>query len=136
MEKHSVDIIRFGDPQSEKDHLLNDINSGVGYHMERSFPDTANGGSFYFTAKITARVIKLLNTYNGGNGGNRRFDIFIDDVKIASENLKGDKPGEYIEQAYIIPESCAKGKSSITIKFQGLPGNIAGAIFESRILAQ
>jgi len=104
--------------------------------MERSFRNAPNGRSFYFTAKVTAGVLKLLNTYNGGERGNRRFDIFIDDVKIASENLKGDKPGEYIEQAYIIPENCSKGKSSITIKFQGLPRNIAGAIFESRILAQ
>ena len=136
MEKHTVDVVRFGDQQSEKDHLLDGINTGVGSHMERSFRDAPNGGSFYFTVKVSPGLMKLLNTYNGGDGGNRRFDIFVDNVKIAEENLKGDKPGEYIEQAYSIPESCTKGKSSITIKFQGLPGNIAGAVFESRILTQ
>ena len=136
IEKHTVDVVRFGDQQSEKDHLVSGINTGVGTHEERSFRDAPNGGSFFFTVKVSAGMLQLLNIYNGGDGGNRRFDIFVDDVKIAAENLKGEKPGEYIEQTYIIPVSCTKGKSFITIKFQGLPGNIAGAVFESRILTQ
>lgn len=134
MEKHTTDAIRFGEQQSEKDHALDGINTGIGTYMDRTFRDAPNGGWFSFNLKVKEGRLLLLNTYNGSDGGNRAFEIFADGIKISSEVLKGEKPGEYIEKEYDIPETITKGKDSINIKFQAIPENIAGAFFESRIL--
>jgi hypothetical protein len=134
MEKHTTDVIRFGEQQSEKDHGLDGINTGVGTYMDRTFRDALNGGWFSFKLKVKEGRLLLLNTYNGSDDGNRAFEIFADGIKISSEVLKGEKPGEYIEKGYDIPETITKGKDSINIKFQAIPENIAGAFFESRIL--
>ena len=134
MEKRTIDVVRFGEQQSEKDHDLTGENTGVGSYMDRKFRDAPNGGWFSFKVKVKDENLQLLNTYNGGDAGNRAFEIFADGIKIGDEALKGDKPGQYIEKSYTIPKNITKDKDIITIKFQGLPKNIAGAFFESRIL--
>lgn len=133
LEKRTVDLVRFGEQQSEKDHDLVGENTGVGTHMDRKFRDAPNGGWFSFKVRVIEANLQLINTYNGGDGGNRAFEIFADGVKIGEEDLPGKNPGKYIEKSYEIPKKLTKGKSSITIKFQGLPTKIAGAFFESRI---
>jgi len=37
------------------------------------------------------------------NGGNRIFDILINDRIIATEHLKAEKPREFVEYVYPIP---------------------------------
>ena len=135
-EKRTVDLVRFGEQQSEKDHDLLGENTGVGTHMDRKFRDAPNGGWFSFKVKVMDADLQLVNTYNGGDGGNRAFEIFADGVKIGEEDLKGDQPGKYIEIIYEIPKAIVKNKQTITIKFQGLPHKIAGAFFESRIITK
>jgi DUF1680 family protein len=134
IEKRTVDLVRFGEQQSEKDHDLTGENTGIGSYMDRKFRDAPNGGWFSFKVKVKPGSLQLLNTYNGSDGGNRAFEIFAEGIKIGDEVLKGDKPGEYIQKSYTIPADLTKDKDSLTIKFQGLPKNIAGAFFESRIL--
>ena len=134
LEKRTVDLVRFGEQQSEKDHDLVGENTGVGSHMDRKFRDAPNGGWFSFKVKVTDADLQLINTYNGGDGGNRAFEIFADGIKIGEEDLKGNSPGKYIEKSYDIPKDLTNGKESVTIKFQGLPHKIAGAFFESRII--
>ena len=134
IERRTIDVVRYGEQQSEKDHDLTGRNTGVGTHLERKFRDAPNGGWFSFKVKVISGALQLLNTYNGGDGGKRAFEIFADGIKIADEALKGDNRGRYIEKAYTIPENITKDKDTITIKFMGLAGNTAGAFFESRIV--
>ncbi len=134
IEQRTVDVVRFGEQQSEKDHALTGENTGMGSYMDRKFRDAPNGGWFSIKVKVVPGDLQLLNTYNGSDGGNRAFEIFADGTKIASESLHAEQPGHYIDKQYAIPKNLTVGKDTITIKFQGLPNNIAGAVFESRIV--
>jgi hypothetical protein len=80
--------------------------------------------------------VELIATYNGGERGNRQFDILVDNIKIFSENLKGEKPRQFTDHLYAVPFELTKGKSRIVVKYQALPKNIAGALFEIRSARQ
>lgn len=47
----------------------------------------------------------------------REFSIFVDGVKVGTQVLNNNKPGELYHVFYEIPLSLTKGKSSVTVKF-------------------
>ena len=137
IEKRTIDVVRLGEQQSEKDHNLTGSNTGVGSYDERKFRDAPNGGWFSFEMKVdTNEPVELIATYNGGERGNREFDILVDDVKIFSENLKGEKPRQFVDHIYPLAVVQTKGKSKVVVKYQALPKNIAGGLFEIRLARQ
>lgn len=62
------------------------------------------------------------------------FDILVDGVKIASQSLHNDKPEEFFDVTYAIPEELTRGKSKVTVRFQAKPHNIAGGLYGVRII--
>jgi hypothetical protein len=66
----------------------------------------------------------------------RVFDILVDGTPVATQKLDRQKPGEFVEVAYKIPSSLAAGKERVTVKFQAHPGNIAGGVFDIRLLRE
>ncbi len=77
--------------------------------------------------------LELIATYNGGERGNREFDILVNDTKIFIENLKGEKPRQFMDHTYAIPLEQTKGKSKVIVKYQAKPKNVAGGLFEIRL---
>lgn len=134
MERRTVDVVRLGEQQSEKDHELTGSNTGVGTHDERKFRDAPNGGWFSFRVKVKDAPLSFVATYSGNDGRGRAFSILADGVLIAEESLKAEKPGAYVEHVYAIPAAVTTGKTFVTIRFQAKPGNIAGALFEARVI--
>ena len=63
--------------------------------------------------------VSLVCSYWGSETGPRTFDILADGIKIATQSLQNDKPGEFFDVTYAIPASVTRGKSKITIRFQG-----------------
>jgi hypothetical protein len=74
----------------------------------------------------------LIVEYWGGYTGSKTFDILVDDVKIATENISNKKPGEFIDVTYEIPQNLLVGKSQITVKFLPHEGHRAGPVFGVR----
>ena len=73
--------------------------------------------------------------YWGAEWGGRKFDIYIDDEKLLSEDNTGRwNQSRFFNVEYDIPDSMLKGKSSIRVKFQSVPGNTAGAVYYVRLL--
>lgn len=137
IESRSVDVVRLGEQQSEKDHDLTGNNTGIGSYDERKFRDAPNGGWFSVEMKVDpANPVELIATYYGGDRGNREFDILVDNVKLFSENLKGDKPRQFVDHVYLIPFEQTKGKSKVVVKYQAIPKNIAGGLYEIRLVRQ
>ena len=73
-------------------------------------------------------------TYNGGEAG-RTFEILANGTRLATVELKGERPGELVEKTYPIPaETLAAAKDgNLTIKFQAASG-LAGPVFDVRLL--
>ena len=134
IQKRTVDELRIGEMQPERDHNLQAMNSETGEAGGRKWRHAVNGGWFSFDMAVTDRYpMQLICTYWGGDKG-REFEIWIDGEKISTQKLSGEKPNSFIDIDYPIPSRLVMGKSKINIRFQALPGNTAGGLFGCRII--
>ncbi len=131
----TIDMIRIGEMQPERDHNFKGEKTNTGEALGRKWRDASNGGWFSFTLGTKGNSnLQLVCTYWGSDYGGREFEILIDDVKIASQKLESEKPNQFFDVYYDIPEKLLQDKKSITIKFKAMPGKIAGGLFDCRLL--
>lgn len=134
-EEKTIDFFRIGEMQPERDHRL--------VASERSYVSDALGRmgrearrDHYFSFEMnTMQIIScnLLMTYIGDDR-DRKFDILVEGVKIATENWMGGKTGKFYDVAYRIPEELLRGKEKITVRIEANYGKTAGRIFGVRIV--
>jgi len=131
----TVDILRVGETQSERDHNLKGERTWAGQHRGRKWRHAVGGGWFSFDMKVQPDVENtLVCTYWGSDSGGRAFDILINDKKTATEALLGKVPGKFYNVTYTIPAELTKGRDKVTVKLQAHPNNTAGGLFGARTL--
>ncbi len=110
-------------------------NSRTGEFHGARWRDAANGGYFTFDLPVDpSGESALAVTYWGGDAGNCRFEVRVEGVRIAEQTLENNRPGEFFEVRYPIPPALTRGKSRVTVRFQALPGAVAGGVFGARIV--
>ena len=134
-EARTVDQVNPGEQQPETDHKLAGAQTRTGEFRGRKWRDTANGGWFSYNVKVQPdQPMTLVCTYWGSDGGAREFDVLVDGEKIATQKLQNNKPGEFYDETYRVPEKLTHGKKSVTVKFQARPRQMAGGLFGLRVL--
>jgi hypothetical protein len=110
--------------------------SNRGNNMNRMFREARNGGYFsYDLATNSETSLGLQVKYWGAEWGNRKFDIFIDDERLVSEdNTNRWNQSLFKDVVYNIPDTMVAGKKSIRVKFQSLRGTTAGAVYKVRLI--
>lgn len=137
IEEKTIDIMRIGEMQPEREHNLQGKETYAGDAESRKWRDARNGGWFSFEMKVNPSVNNsLLCTYWGGDGGGRIFDIMVDGTVIATEQLKQEHPNKFFDVEYKIPAGLIKNKKIITVKFQAHPGKMAGGLFGCRTIKE
>jgi DUF1680 family protein len=135
LQKRTVDFVAPGEQQPEADHYMEKQNSNTGNYLDEFWRDARNGG--YFSYRLTTnneKNLSLIVRYWGNERGNRKFDIYIDDAKLITENTEGKwNQQKFREVEYDIPAAMITGKERVRIKFQALPGNTAGAVYYIRL---
>ncbi len=136
LEKRTIDYVATGEQQPETDHAMQKENSNTGNNLNQFYRDARNGGYFsYDLATKSETNVSLLLRYWGAEWGNRKFDIYIDEEKLLTEdNTNKWNQSLFKDVVYPIPDSLMKGKSHVRIKFQSLRGSTAGAIYIVRLL--
>ncbi|TAL00996.1 MAG: glycosyl hydrolase [Verrucomicrobia bacterium] len=135
LEERTVDSFQPGEMQPERDHNVQGDKSGVGEHQGRKLRHAWDGGWFSFEVAVpTNAPADLVISYWGSETGKREFDVLVDGEKIATTSLRQDKPEEFWDKVYPLPESLTRDKSRVTVKFQAKPGNYAGGIFGVRVV--
>ncbi|MHB0956761.1 MAG: beta-L-arabinofuranosidase domain-containing protein [Pirellulaceae bacterium] len=131
----TVDILRIGEMQPERDHQLSGERTGAGEHRGRKWRHATDGGWFAFEISVDGEGSnELLCTYWGSETGQRTFDILVDGQKIAEQSLRNDRPNQFFDVCYPIPAELTKGKQRVTVRLQAHPNNFAGGLFGCRIL--
>ena len=134
LELYTVDVIRIGEMQSERDHNVEGEKTEAGDALGRKYRHAVDGGWFSFDMKVTAnKPQQLICTFWGGEQGERVFDILIDGNKIATQTLLNNKPGTFYEEIYNIPQEILKGKNLVKVKFQAYKGKMAGGLYGCRV---
>jgi DUF1680 family protein len=135
IEEKTIDNFRIGEMQPERDHNLKaSERSYVSDAIGRMGREARRDNYFSFEMK-TNNVIgcNLLLTYIGDDK-DRKFDILVEGVKIATEDWKGGKTGKFYDVEYKIRDELIKGKEKITVKIEANYGKTAGRVFGARII--
>lgn len=128
--KRVIDEVAIGQSHSERAHGLSGQGMASGVHQARHWRHASPGGFFSFKMKVLPdKPTDLFCTYWGSDSGERRFDILVDGERIATEQLNNNRPGEFLDVIYAIPESITNGKEQVTVRFEPQAGQIAGGVF-------
>ncbi|WP_420141602.1 beta-L-arabinofuranosidase domain-containing protein [Sphingomonas sp.] len=117
LQARSVDVMHLGEMQPERDHRLESANSYTTVYRGRHGRDARDDGYFQFRMKVRPGSLVLQATY-WGEERNRDFHIFVDGQKIGAQKLDGERPGEFFDVDYPIPETLTRGKAEVTVRFQ------------------
>jgi hypothetical protein len=135
LEAMTVDFAQPGEMQPERDHNMQGEGTEAGEHSGRKWRHARDGGWVSFDLKVLPdKAVSLVCSYWGSETGARNFDILIDGVKLASQSLHNDRPEQFFDVTYPIPEELTRGKTKVTVRFQAQPGNTAGGFYGLRII--
>ncbi len=136
LQQRTVDYVAAGEQQPEADHAMKAENSTMGNNLNEFYREARDGGYFsYRMATGSEENLDLMVRYWGYEWGNRKFDIFIDDHKLITEdNTRRWYQTEFQNVVYEIPASMLKGKDSVCIKFQAHEDNTAGGVYYIRLI--
>lgn len=128
----SVDVMHLGEMQAERDHDLTSDQSYPMTYRARNGRDARSGGFFEFGMKTRPGPLVLRATYWGDERA-RDFDILVDNVRLATQHLGHDHPGEFFDVEYLVPEAVTSGKATIKVRFVPHDGSTAGPVFGVRL---
>lgn len=133
-EKRTVDKVYPGEQQPESDHFFKGENTETGIFKNCHWRHAAGWFSYVLTNK-NAEASSLQVTYFGLDR-DRRFDILLDDQKIATVSLDGTHGDQFYSVDYPIPaEVLQKSKNNkLEVRFVAHPQSIAGGVYDVRLL--
>ncbi|MBN2475227.1 MAG: glycoside hydrolase family 127 protein [Pirellulales bacterium] len=134
LEARQIDSVRPGEMQPERDHHFQGENTTAGEFNARKYRD-AKDGWFSFEMQVVPDGPSVLScTYWGSDRHLREFDVLVEGQKIATQKLETNRPDEFFDVEYPIPQELTEGKQTVTVRFQSHAGNTAGGLFGCRIL--
>jgi hypothetical protein len=138
LEKRTIDYIATGEQQPETDHAMQKENSGTGNLFNEAYRDANGNGYFSYDLSTNSETdLSLFVRYWGAEWGNRKFDIYIDDEKLLTEDNTGRwNLSMFKNVEYAIPKAMVTGKKNIRVKFQSIEDNTAGAVYFIRLLSK
>ena len=131
----TVDFVVPDREQSERDHTMRGERTDAGDFADRKWRHAGDGGGFSWQLKEPPdQPQELWVTYWGSDGGNRVFDVLVDDQKVATQRLENNRPDKFYDEVYRLPADLLKGKPAITVRFQAHAGAWAGGVFGVRVM--
>lgn len=136
LENRTLDFIAPGQQQPETDHVMQNSGSNTGTNLDEFYRAANNGGYFsYELATKSETDLSLLIRYWGYEWNSSKFDIYIDDEKLISENNTGRwYQSKFQNVEYKIPDSMISGKDHIRVKFQAQQHSTAGPVYYIRLI--
>jgi hypothetical protein len=131
-EATTIDWVAPGEQQPEVEHDFSGEGTETGIHNGRRW---RHGRQFQYTFNIHAeKAVALSVTYSGDDTG-RKFDILANGTLVATQNLAGNRLGEFIDRTYGIPAAvlAAAPDGRVTIRFTADKG-LAGGVYDVRLL--
>lgn len=135
LEEKTVDVLRLGEMQPERDHNVTGEKTVSGEANDRTYRDADEHGWFSFhmnVLPVTENTLML--TYWGSERGRKMFDIFVDDIKIGTQELNSNDPGKFFDVNYVLAPALTNNKTSVTVKLVALPGKRVGALYGARVV--
>ncbi len=138
IERRTLDFVAPGEQQPETDHAMESEFSSSGNSNNQFYREANRDGYFSYEMKTESETnLSLMVRYWGAEWGGRKFEIYIDDELLITEDNTGRwNQSRFFDVTYAIPDKMVEGKDKIRVRFQSLPGNTAGAVYFVRLLKQ
>ena len=134
IESATIDKIDFGDNISKDvHHFMGDKLEGS-ESFDRFLQSATRDGWLSFELNIADKNDQYLMLQHSGSEESRYHDIYVDDVKIASQWLNRDKPNRFIEFFYKVPNEIIRDKSKVKVRLKALSEKKSPGVFEARVL--
>jgi DUF1680 family protein len=136
IESRTIDRVDVNSDDSEKAHAFASRAGDSGYVEQRRWRDAGPGGflSYALTLRPGAPTA-IVCTFRGSEGQRRAFDVLVDGEKVASDALEYH-PAELLDREYQIPETLARGKSSVTVRLVPQANARTGGLVEVRTVSR
>jgi len=136
LEQHTVDILRLGEMQPERDHHFTADSSNLGEEHGKKWRSAQNS-SLSFTMKVdSSSMNELWLTYWGMDNRGRVFDVMAGNSVIAREDLNRYKESRFYNIHYMLPKELVSARRDITITLRPRPGNTVGPVYgEARMIS-
>ncbi|RYG49065.1 glycoside hydrolase family 127 protein [bacterium] len=135
LEARTVDAMRIGEMQPERDHNLTSEKNDVREANGRSFRTAMNGGWTEFDMKVdAAKASELVLTYWGNERLRPDFTILVDGKEIVAEKLEGRPLNRFFDVAYAIPDALTKGKEKVRVRIQPREGKWSASFAGARVV--
>jgi hypothetical protein len=136
LDKRTVDFVNPGEQQPEVDHAMQSEKSRTGNNQDQMFREAFNGGYFSYNMATNNRMnLSLMVRYWGAEWGSHKFEIYVDDKKLATEDNTGKwNQSQFKEVTYPIPDKMIKDKENVRVKFVALDGSSAGPVYYVRLV--
>src|SRR5258708_1500348 len=134
LEDRTTDILRVGEMQPERDHDFVSEKSFTGDGEGKKWRMAREGGYFSFIMKTDPTEINnIICTYWGTDNRGKTFDIFVNDTKIATEDLNKFRTNKFYYVGYPIPKELTASRSSVRVNIVPKEHNSAGPIYGIRM---
>jgi len=137
LEDKTTDVFRFGEMQPERDHNFTAAKEYMGEDHGSKWRVAGENGFLQFDVKVDATMQNtIIASYWGMDNRGRNFDVLVDGVNIATEDLNKYKESRFYDISYKIPVELTKGKSKVTVKLFPKAKNSAGPIYGVRVIKE
>lgn len=126
-ESRIIDEVIIGNQESEGKHNLQGENTRS--DESAGWRDAEDGWFSYDLDVRCDQLTELVLTFHSTDGGNRTFEIWVDESKIGVQSLRTETFDALMDKVYKLPADLLKGKKKVTVKLKSLPGNIVGGVF-------
>lgn len=137
LEGRTVDNVQPAEQQPETDHRMQSEGSTTGNTNNVFFREAQNGGWFSYELATGGKTdLALYLKYWGvDDWGTRRFEIYVDDEKLAEvNNSRRWRSSVFKTEEYRIPASMVEGKEYVRVRFQSAQGTQVGGIYDVRMV--
>ncbi len=135
LQEMTIDYFKLGEMQPERDHNFKENKCWVEELKHIKYREADRGGWFSFEMNVYAgQPMALVLEYYGGLPGKRTFDVYVNDQKIATENLSNKNAGSFYNQQYALPDELTVNGGKVTVKLVPNEGHRAGPVASARIV--
>ncbi len=135
LDQQTIDRVAPGQSSSEQAHAFAGEKCEAGDFGGRCYREAYDGGWFSYRLKAAPGEAQALCVqYWGSDAGARTFDLLVDGRIIASQNLNREKPNRFYRVLYPLERTCLTQPSEIDVRFQAHAKNLAGGLYDLRII--
>ncbi|TDD94708.1 glycoside hydrolase family 127 protein [Flavobacterium cellulosilyticum] len=133
LEAATVDVVTSGEQQPESDHNFKGEQTDTGFYKERHY--RYGKGFFSYDMKNTLLEAQKLQFTYFGTDTNKSFDVYVNDVLVASIILNGTEGKQFVDRMIALPAAIINSKNKILqVKFKAKPSSEITAIYEVRLM--